>query len=430
MSRFRDIQLGLMDGTDWNHETPPWYRRIRKLMRCHPQEAARSWAKFGQEKRVEVVWLAAKRVHLDVLEWALLLTDGSTGRRWIDVNQLRDARDGCRPLLHTIASNMDISVYRMLAAFQLLVQRVGCRVDDEDEDGRTALHCVCGSHVKRSRRGRRHYVRLLKLLVDAGADVNRKFHGFTPLHLLHESPWAMQFLLTKTEARADVPDDYQRLPLLWCLRNPHFPSVGRIPLSAFQSKMKSDDFMAQDYTGNSMIHLAVLRAQWDKLGETKRLIRWLVRAGADVNHRNLRLRTALFYLVPKPDAIELADYLVTHFHADVNLCDADGFTVVHIAAILGKMDYVALFLPHMRKNVRTANGETVRSCLEQYCDPSAVTEEVAAQLASMESRGQTTAERVYAEPYTVWRYILLLDRFRDLFSLYIVDTFHRYRGGK
>ena len=94
------------------------------------------------------------------------------------------------------------------------------------------------------------------------------------------------------------------------------------------------------------------------------------------------------------------------------------------------MDYVALFLPHMRKNVRTANGETVRSCLEQYCDPSAVTEEVAAQLASMESRGQTTAERVYAEPYTVWRYVLLLDRFRDLFSLYIVDTFHRYRGGK
>ena len=65
-----------MDGADWNHETPPWYRRIHKLIRCHPQEAARSWAKFGQEKRVEVVWLAAKRIHLDVLEWALLLTDG------------------------------------------------------------------------------------------------------------------------------------------------------------------------------------------------------------------------------------------------------------------------------------------------------------------------------------------------------------------
>ena len=317
----------------------------------------------------------------------------------------------------------------MLAAFQLLVQRVGCRVDDEDEDGRTALHCVCGSHVKRSRRGRRHYVRLLKLLVDAGADVNRKFHGFTPLHLLHESPWALRYFLMETEARANGLDHFHRLPLVWSLRNPHFPAVGRIPLSAFQSKMKPEDFRVKDSMGNSMIHLAVLRVQWDKLGETKRLIQRLVRAGADVNQQNQRLRTALFYLVPKPDTIELADYLVTHFHADVNLCDADGFTVVHIAAILGKMDYVALFLPHMKCNVRTANGETVRSCLEQYCDPSSVTEEVAAQLPSMERRGQTTAERVYVEPFTVWRYVHLLDRFRDLFSLYLVDAFNRYRGG-
>ena len=177
--------------------------------------------------------------------------------------------------------------------------------------------------------------------------------------------------------------------------------------------------------------MAVMRVQWDKLGVNRRLIRRLVRAGADVNQQNIRLRTALFFLVPKPDAIELADYFVNHFQADVNLCDADGFTVVHIAAILGKMDYVALFLPHMRSNVRTANDETVRSCLEWFCDPSAVTEEVEALLASMESRGHQTitAERVYAEPRTVWNHFLLHDRFRDLFSLYIVDAFHRFRGG-
>ena len=422
-----------MEDTDESHhDSPSWYRRFRKLLRCHPQEAARWWTdeEFGQEKRVKVVWLAASRIHLDVLEWALL-TDGSTGRRRIDVNQFT-VRDGCRrPLLHVVASNMEVSVYRMLAAFQLLVQRAGCRVDDEDEDGRTALHCVCGSHVKRSRRGRRYYVRLLKLLVDAGADVNRKFHSFTPLHLLHESPWAMRYLLTETDARADVLDSFQRLPLVWCLRNPHFPAISRIPLSILQHKMKPEDFRVKDLMGNSVIHLAVLRVQWDKLGVNRRLIRRLVRAGADVNQQNIRLRTALFFLVPKPDAIELADYFVNHFQADVNLCDADGFTVVHIAAILGKMDYVALFLPHMRSNVRTANDETVRSCLEWFCDPSAVTEEVEALLASMESRGHQTitAERVYAEPRTVWNHFLLHDRFRDLFSLYIVDAFHRFRGG-
>ena len=64
------------DAVESNHEPPSWYRRFRKLMLCHPKEATRSWIEFDQEKRVEVVWLAAKRIHLDVLEWALLLTDG------------------------------------------------------------------------------------------------------------------------------------------------------------------------------------------------------------------------------------------------------------------------------------------------------------------------------------------------------------------
>ena len=413
---------------DRQDESLTRYDQFRKLIRCDPEVASRCWdSEFVQENRIEIVWLATKRIHLAVLEWTLLRTNRSTGQRWIDASELRDA-DGCS-LLHDIGSNVNATVHQMLAAFKLLIQRFGCRVNDQDKDGRTAFHCVCGSHVKYNWRGRRHYVRLLRLLVNSGADVNRQFHGFTPLHLLHESPWAMRYLLMETEARANVQDMFQRTPLLWSLRNPHLPPVNRIPVEILKRKMQPEDFLAQDYMGHSPIHYAVLRAQSDKLDETKQLIRRLVKAGADVNQQNRRLRTALFFLVPKPDMMELANYLVTDFQADVNLSDADGFTVVHIAAILGKLDYVALFLPHMASNVRTANGETVRSCLEQYCDPSAVTEEMEALLASMESRGQTTAKRVYAEPYTVWDYVHLLDQFRDLFSLYIVDTFHRYRGG-
>lgn len=406
---------------------PPWYKQFEKLIQCNHEAAAQCWAKdFSEERRVEVVWIATKWIHLSVLKWTLLLENDSTGQRWIDPNQLED-ENGCR-LLHEIGSNVNATVHKMLAAFQLLIRDVGCRVDDEDHDGRTALHCVCGSHVKRSRRGRKRYVNLLRLLVEAGADVNRQFHGITPLHLLHESPWAMRYLLMETDARADVEDTFLRTPLMWSLRNPHMPAVSRIPVFIFRNRM---NFLASDYMGHSLIHYAVLRAQSDKLDETKKLLNRLYNAGADANHQNRRLRTPLFFLIPKPDMMELVEFMIRHptFPSDVNLCDADGFTVVHVAAILGKLDYVTLLLPYMNSNVKTVNGETVRSCLEQYCDPSAVTEEVETLLAAMERRGQSMSMRTYAEPYTVWEYVHLLDRFRDLFSLYIVDTFYRYRGG-
>ncbi|XP_057369863.1 uncharacterized protein LOC130690989 [Daphnia carinata] len=400
---------------------PRWYKEFRQLVRRNEQEAVERWrTQLDHARRIEIVWTAAKSIHLDVLEWSLLKQ-----RPWIDANDLRDEAGLC--LLHDIGSNVYATVHKMLAAFQLLVQRVGCRVDVQDPDGRTVLHCVCGSHVKRNRRGRQVYIRLLKLLVDAGANVNVQFQGITPLHLLHESPWAMRYLLLNTPALADVQDNFQRTPLLWSLRNPHLPAVRRIPVSIFRGRMS---FTQSDYMGHSLIHYAVLRAQSDKLEDTVRLIARLVDAGADVNHQNRRLRTPMFFLVHKPDMRQLAKSLIQRFNADVNLVDADGFTVVHIAAILGRLDYVTLFLPYLKSNVRTINGETVRSCLEQYCDPSTVTSEVENLLTAMERKGERKSLRVYAKPYTVWEYVHQLDRFRDLLSLYIVDTFFRYRGGR
>lgn len=416
-----------MATVDDDHPLRParWYKQFRQLVRCNGNEAAKQWrTQLDQEKRIEIVWTAAKCIHLDVLEWSLLIRNEQTGKRWIDANELHD--ESGLYLLHDIGSNVYASVHKMLAAFQLLVLRVECRVDVQDPDGRSVLHCVCGSHVKRNRRGRQIYIRLLKLLVDAGADVNVEFQGITPLHLLHESPWAMRYLLLNTPALADVQDNFQRTALLWSLRNPHLPAVRRIPVSIFRGRMS---FTQSDYMGHSFIHYAVLRAQSDKLDDTLRLIGRLVDAGADVNHQNRRLRTPIFFLVHKPDMRQLAEALIKRFKADVNLIDADGFTVVHIAAILGRLDYVTLFLPYLKSNVRTINGETVRSCLEQYCDPSAVTQDVEHLLAAMERKGECKAVRVYAEPYTVWEYVHQLDRFRDLLSLYIVDTFFRYRGG-
>lgn len=406
-----------------NHpwRSPLWYREFRRKVRSHQEEAAEEWSAKSELERIETVWTATIGLHLDFLEWALV----TNGNRWINVNQLLD-ENRCG-LLHYVGSNITITVEKMLAAFDLLVNKVKCKVDVINNAGLTPLHCVCGSHVKRNRRGRRKYIRILKILVEAGADVNRQFQGITPLHLVHESPWAMRYLLLKTQVRADVEDTFQRSPLIWALRNPHKPAIHEIPVSVFQEK--GLNFKACDYMGHSVIHYAVLRAQSDKLGDVILLIKRLVRAGADVNHRNRRLRTPLYYLLYKPDLRELAVFLINECQLDVNLCDSDGYTVVHLAAIFGRLDYVALFLPKLTKNVKARNGETVRSCLNRYCDPSAI-KQVESLLIELERKGEIAADCSYPEPFTVWEYVHLLDKFRDHLSLYIVDTFYRYRGGK
>lgn len=411
-----------------NHplQPPLWYTEFRRQVRNNPEKAAQKWANWTQLERIDTVWIATKKVHLDLMEWSLLSTDGNENR-WIDVNSLRD-EDGCT-LLHDIGSNSNITLVKMLAAFKLLVEKVGCNPDVRDREGKTPLHCVCGSHVKRNQRGRQKYIKLLRILVNAGVDVNCEFKKITPLHLVHESPWAMKYLIKEAGARADVEDTFQRPPFIWTLRNPHVPAIRRIPVSLFQNRM---DFRTSDFMGHSFIHYAVLRAHADNLDDIGRLIGRLIAAGADVNHRNRRLRTPLFFLISKPDLRELAVLLLDKYGADVNLCDADGYSVVHMAAILGRLDYVALFLPYLKTNVRTRNGETVRSCLQRYCGgPLTVTDEVERLLIQMEERkGCVAVDYAYPEPYTIWEYVHLLDRFRDLLALYIVDTFHRYRGGE
>lgn len=416
------------DEVDHPLRPPPVYRSFRRLVKWYPDEAERRWIhEWSHQERVEMVWMAAQKLHLDLLEWSLLLTD-ENGRRWIDVNQLADQRKGWS-LLHEVASNANITVNKMLAAFQLLVQRVHCNVQVEDSGGKTALHYVCGSHVKRNRRGRHQYVDILKILIQAGAKVNQSISdGVTPLHLAHESPWAMKYLVLQAGADVNAQDSFQRTPLMWSLRNPHHPNIRRIPVSIFVDK--GLDFRASDYMGHSFIHYAVLRAQSDKLDDVVWLIERLVRAGADINHPSRRLCTPLFYLVNKPDMRDLAISLVNDFGADVNLCNGDGYTVAHKAAFLGRLDYVTLFLPRMKNNIRTPNGETVFSCLRKYCSPSAVTGEMASLLDALRRKGVKNVERTYSEPYTVWQYVQSLDGIRDLLSLYIVDTFFRYRGGK
>lgn len=115
--------------------------------------------------------------------------------------------------------------------------------------------------------------------------------------------------------------------------------------------------------------------------------------------------------------------------ADVNVLDADGYTVVHLAAIMGKLHYVALFLCHLKYNYITPTGESVQDCLNQYCSSVQVKQMLGPLLDQLNKKPKMVTRRTYKKPFHVWNYIRFLKECSDILSLYVVDTFFRYRGG-
>lgn len=152
------------------------YKDFRKLIHKSSSVAECLWESIGYEKRCNLVWKAAKRAHLDVLKWTLQPVDNDGDEREcrrtrIDGRNLRSENEGWT-LLHFVCVSSDENVRKLLSAFQLLILWAGCPVNARDNKGETPFHQVCGSHVKRDWKGRRIYIRLLRLLIEHGADVN------------------------------------------------------------------------------------------------------------------------------------------------------------------------------------------------------------------------------------------------------------------
>lgn len=152
------------------------YKDFRKLIHKNTQIAGCVWETVAHEKKCKIVWKAAKKVHFDVLKWALQPMNENEDR-WIyprtriDARTLRTDNEGWN-LLHYVCANNDENIQQLLSTFRLLILWAGCSVNARDYRGETPFHHVCGSHVKRDWKGRRLYIRLLRLLIEHGADVN------------------------------------------------------------------------------------------------------------------------------------------------------------------------------------------------------------------------------------------------------------------
>ena len=392
-----------------------WYIRRKKTNRLN-----KLFNRFSFKEKVLIVWNAAKTLNWMILEFCL--------RSQPELNKILN-EDG-ETLLHVIISNETIcDESKRLEEINKAVEAVTKNspmsriINARDEDQKTALHIACQLNVKRNEMFNVQYVQLLNLLIDAGADVNMKFKdGITPLHLAHESQWAMECLVNNG-ADVNITDRYRRTAFIWALRNPHFPPARRIPVSTFHQF--GYNFTRKDFMGNAPVHYAINKTRCSRsLQDVIHLVEQLVRVGSDVNAQNRRLQTPFFMIIHKTELIELAQCLLNN-GAKVDLCDADGYTVVSLAAMMSKIEYLKKLIPKLSHNFVTPTGETVQDLAMYYINQEEIDAELRSSLRKLNDKARIVTKRTYMKPFSVWGYVQKLFSYREMVSLYIVDTFYR-----
>lgn len=145
------------------------YADFRKLIHKSPARAAHLWdTRMTGEAARNLIFLAAEKLHLDVLKWTLA---NRHLRKRIDARMVRSENDEWT-LLHFVCTNHDHRARHVFAALKFLVRSAGCEVNLRDSMGRTPFHQICASHLKRDWKGRRIYIRILRFLIEHGANVN------------------------------------------------------------------------------------------------------------------------------------------------------------------------------------------------------------------------------------------------------------------
>lgn len=122
-----------------------------------------------------------------------------------------------------------------------------------------------------------------------------------------------------------------------------------------------------DYTerGTTLLLQAVISRKWD-------IADYLLGLNADVQRKDEHGRTALDYALQHlqlsdQESFDIVQKLVKH-GADVNAQTVSGWTPMHIAAMRGHLDALALFLFYgANVNAMSARNETILSTAVVYC---------------------------------------------------------------
>ena len=295
------------------------------------------------------LYVAAIGGHLEVVHSLLELN--------AEVNSRNN--EGSTPFLRTsLNGNLDI--------VRLLLDN-GADARTHDNSGNTPLHfAASGGHLE-----------VVRILLELKVDVNslsRK--GLTPLYEVMNSPWrkgtpGIVRLLLINGADVHTRDDNGNTPLHFTAsegdlelariileRSADVNSQNNDGLSALLLALKrgnlevarllldhNADVHMRDERGNTPLHVAVSERHID-------ICRMLLKRNAEVNSRNHHGTTPL--LLASERGPELVQLFLDH-NADPHARDGDGDTLLHCAALAGRLEVVRLLLElnvevHSRNN--------------------------------------------------------------------------------
>lgn len=157
---------------------------------------------------------------------------------------------------------------------------------------------------------------VLQLLLDRGADINKKYKGKAPLHVAAKHPEMLNMLLNAGALTEALEEQFGSTPLyMACL-------VGN-ESSCSQLLARNASVRARSYYNATPLHAAVHNA--GSVG----VIKQLLDAGSQINARDEKGRTPLVISIVKKHQ-EAVLYLIDA-GADVNMQDNDGDAALHYA---------------------------------------------------------------------------------------------------
>jgi ankyrin repeat protein len=238
-------------------------------------------------------------------------------------------------LLHFAASEGHLEVARMLLERKVDVNAL-------DDEGSTPLHQASQS----SKSGDPGIVQLVRLLLDDGADILALDNsGNTPLHFAaSRSHLEVARMLLELKADVNALNKDGSTPLHQAFETwQKNPNIVRLLLD------HGADANVYDKSGNTFLHFTASE------GDLKLTRVLLERIPEAVNSQNHHGSTPLLLASEcrTPDVVQL---LLDH-NPDVHVCDADGDTPLHCAAIAGRLEVARLLLLKLDIEVNSWNNE-------------------------------------------------------------------------
>jgi ankyrin repeat protein len=218
----------------------------------------------------------------------------------------------------------------------------GTDINTPDKKGNTLLHSLCSSY-----RDDEKYVAFIKKVIELGADVNAKNHdGETPLHQAYMHENICQVLLEQGGANLEAKDNRGETVFYKCFRS----SVTEFLIG------KGANVNVANKDGDTRIHKLCNQAE-SSPGSHIRELTLLVGAGADLNARGYRGRTALGVGIENGKTSVVAR--LVQEGADPCLGDDKGWNALHMACHKGRSKFLEmLFDAGVSVNEPTKTGWT------------------------------------------------------------------------